>query len=46
MSKQVAKRRSGASNENENRKTWQQKAFIILSVLLIVSWIAALLVSL
>ncbi len=45
MSKQVVNKRAG-SNANENRKSWQQKVFIILSVLLIISWIAALIVTL
>ncbi|GAP15631.1 hypothetical protein LARV_03423 [Longilinea arvoryzae] len=46
MTKQALSRRDSASKHGENRKSWQQKVFIILSVLLIISWIAALLVSL
>ncbi len=45
MSKQVENRRP-APNHGEPRKTWQQKVFIVLSILLIISWIAALLVTL
>jgi len=45
MSKQVESRHA-ASHYDEPRKTWQQKVFIALSILLIISWIAALLVTL
>ncbi|HWQ04027.1 MAG TPA: hypothetical protein VN452_01590 [Longilinea sp.] len=46
MSKQDSSRRGNAITNNEPRKSWQQKVFIILSVLLIISWIAALIITL
>lgn len=46
MAKQAMSARESAANRDKPRKTWQQKVFIVLSVLLIISWIAALLVSL
>lgn len=46
MSKQDSSRRGNAMTNNESRKSWQQKVFIILSVLLIISWIAALIITL
>jgi hypothetical protein len=46
MSKQVVNRRESTSTSREPRRSWQQKVFIVLSVLLIISWIAALIVSL
>ncbi|GEM_PF-6148793 len=45
MSKQESNRRSGELSKNQKR-SWQQTLFIVLSVVLIISWIAALLVSL
>ena len=44
MSKQETNRRS-ASGKNQ-KHSWQQTVFIVLSILLIISWIAALLVTL
>lgn len=46
MSKQDSSRRANAVTNNKPRQSWQQKVFIILSVLLIISWIAALIITL
>lgn len=44
MSKQVINQRGG--NSKNQKRSWQQTVFIVLSILLIISWIAALLVTL
>jgi hypothetical protein len=43
MSKQETNRRESGKNQ---KRSWQQTVFIVLSVVLIISWIAALLVTL
>lgn len=45
MARQSSNRGSSDARKTQKR-SWQQTVFIVLSVLLIISWIAALLVSL